>query len=152
MGHYITWQDVAKRYADISKKVDEIEADAQNGYIEDAESEVDGRLAVRYATPFTPTAPAIVRGLAIDLAYYKAVGMQSDKVGPRLYAYINSRFGAIQDGTIILISSNGTVMPGVAKTFSTNAGQRSSFGMDHDTDWSVSSAWQDNFASGRSGD
>src|SRR5687768_16697902 len=104
MGRYITWTDVTNRYKDFPKGSDATLA--ESAFIPHAEAEVDGRLAVRYAAPFSP-APYLVRDLCIDVAYYKATARQEGS--QLLKEYIDERFKAIIAGTLLLTTSDTIV-------------------------------------------
>jgi len=154
MGWYIEFDDVANRYPKVADKAgagpQEIE-----GYILGAEAEVDAAVANIYNTPFTPgssNAPYLVRDICIDLTYWKAMGWTNEKLGKIQKDYIDARLKAIADGTVLLTSSGGLVEQGPVFAGATSDGVRSSFGVDDPELWSVSSSWQDSFATAREGD
>lgn len=135
MGRYIDWADVTGRYGDFAKGPDA--ANAQQSFIPQAESEVDGRLAVKYSVPFSP-APVLVQDLCIDMAYYKATIRQegSKAIGDSL----ERRFKAIIDGTLILTTSAGPVAATSNIAWASNS-YATAFGPDSEVNWEVSSQW-----------
>jgi phage gp36-like protein len=133
MGRYIDWADVTGRYGDFAKGPDA--AAAQSFFITQAEAEVDGRLAPKYTAPFSP-APEIVRDLSIDLTYYKATIRQEGS--EKIKEYIDQRFEAIIDGTLLLTTSAGLVQTAGGLAWASNS-YHSSFGMDSEVNWSVDS-------------
>jgi phage gp36-like protein len=140
MSRYIDWQDVANRYADSAKSGGGAE-EMKLSFINDAEDEVDARLANRYTVPFTPV-PGVIAGLCIDLTYYKM------KIGTKgvepLKKYIDQRFTDLNDGTMTLTLS-GTALGSSDRAWSTTQDFPSSFGVDPAERWTVSSAWQQDF-------
>jgi hypothetical protein len=154
MSRYINWQDVANRYPKVADKVGAGSAEAE-GYIQGAEGEVDAALVDKYGAPFIPgssNVPYLVRDICVDLAYWKAMGWQNEKLGPIQKAYIDARLKQFMDGTILLTDVNGTIYQGPPFAAATSDGTRSSFGVDAPENWTVSSAWQDDYASARIGD
>ena len=154
MSQYINFTDVSNRYPSFSSKVGAGAAEAE-GYILGAEGEVDGILIATYNVPFVPgssNVPYLVRDICIDLAYWKAVAMFNKDTGPPLKEYIDQRLKQIVEGTIMLTSSTGLIAQGVPFAAATSDSTRSSFGVDDAINWSVSSSWQDEFASAREGD
>ena len=116
---------------------------------------MDAALSARYSTPFTPgssNAPNLVRDICIDLTYWKAVGWKNEKLGKVMKDYIDLRLQQIVNGTIMLTSSSGLVAQGPTFAAATSDNTRSSFGVDAPENWSVSSLWQDEYASARDGD
>lgn len=133
MGRYILWTDVTNRYVDWAKGPDSTIGEA--AFIPHAEAEVDARLAVKYSVPFSP-APYLVKDLSVDLAYYKAtIRQESSKL---LKDYIDARFKAIIDGTLLLTNSAGVVAGTGGFAWASNS-YHSSFGMDDETLWRVDS-------------
>lgn len=133
MGRYITWADVTGRYTDFSKGPDAGVANVS--YIPQAEAEVDARLAVKYSVPFSP-APYLVQDLCIDLAYYKAaIRQESSKL---IKEYIDARFEALINGTMVLTNSAGAVAATGNFAWASNS-YHSSVGMDGDVNWVVDS-------------
>jgi phage gp36-like protein len=133
MGRYINWADVTGRYVDFATGPDASIAEA--AFVPHAEAEVDARLAPKYSVPFTP-APYLVKDLSIDLAYYKATIKQ--KGSEALKVYIDARFKAIIDGTLILTTSAGPVASLSGGGWASNS-YHSSFGLDNEINWRVDS-------------
>lgn len=100
---YIDWSDVANKYMSAAKIAGA--AESRGPFLESAEAEVEAWLSQRYTVPFSP-APAMVKDLCVDLAYYKMSIMQegSDK----LAQYVEKRLKMLVDGEISL--------PGVPET------------------------------------
>jgi phage gp36-like protein len=133
VGRYIVWTDVTARYSDWAKGPDSTLGEA--AYIPQAEAEVDARLAPKYTVPFSP-APYLVKDLCVDLAYYKAtIRQESSKL---IKEYIDERFKAIIDGTLLLTNSAGVVAGTGGFAWASNS-YHSSFGMDDETLWRVDS-------------
>jgi hypothetical protein len=155
MGQYIDFEDVADRYRAFAEKVGAGPNEAE-GYIQGAESEIDSALSNIYPTPFTPgscNVPYLIRDIAIDLTYWKAVAWQNEKLGTTLRTYIDKRILDIQTLKSLLVNSGGGMYPqGPTFAAATSDGKRSNFGIDDPVNWSVSSAWQDSFAADREGD
>lgn len=147
MGRYINWGDVGLRYADAGKLTAET---SDNYYIQGAEAEIDARLAGKYTTPFAVStqtdAPALVRSLAMDIAYWMA-NRRADWA-EKFRDRIDEMFAAINSGTMLLTTSAGTLLNAPAVTIHTQPGLRSSFGLDDPSRWCPSSAWKQDLASG----
>lgn len=135
MGRYIDWADVTGRYQAFPKAFDA--SAAESWLIPHAESEVDGRLAVKYTVPFSP-APYLVKDLSIDLAYYKVI-FGSERAAD-LKTYIDDRFKAILDGSLVLTTSAGTVGQTGAYAWASNS-YHTSFGPDSEVNWKVDCEW-----------
>lgn len=133
MGRYIDWADVSGRYGDFAKGPDATQAQAS--FVPQAEAEIDGRLAVRYTVPFTPT-PYLVQDLCIDLAYVKATIRQpGSKV---IKEYIDQRIDAIIAGTLLLTNSDGVLAISANHAWASNS-YHSAFGLDSEINWRVDS-------------
>ena len=132
MGRYIDWVDVTNKYKDWPKAADATLAAAS--FIPQAEAEVDGRLAVKYSVPFSPV-PYIVQDLCCDVAYYKATIRQEGS--EIVKKYIDERSKAIIDGTLVLTTSAGALTPTGNTAWASNS-YHSSFGMDSEINWHVS--------------
>lgn len=131
MGRYILWTDVTNRYPDFAKGPDATVAEA--AFVPQAEAEVDARLAPRYSVPFSP-APYLVKDLSVDLAYYKAtIKQESSKL---IKDYIDARFKAIIDGTLLLTTSAGVVAGTGGLAWASNS-YHSSVGLDSEVLWQV---------------
>lgn len=129
---YITWNRVAAKYGETVAKID---ASAANSYwIPAAESEVNARLAPKYAVPMSPC-PEMIADLVVDLVYYKLTYRNENQ--DKLKKYIDERFEGLLDGSVVLVDSGGTALA----TFSGEAwcsnSYRSSFGPDCAENWSV---------------
>ncbi len=140
MGRYIDWSHVTGRYKDASGFAD---AAVMGSYwIAHAEAEVDGRLALRYTTPFanTPTlTPLLVQDLRIDVCYQKLNIAKKKK--QELADSIKSRFEGLIDGTIIITDSGGPINGATNNAWCENS-YHTSFGMDSPLNWRVSSQSQ----------
>ena len=135
MGRYIDWADVTGRYSDFAKGPDALQANTS--FVPQAEAEVDARLAVKYTVPFSP-APYLVQDVCIDLAYYKAtIRQESSKA---IKTYIDERFEAILNGTLVLTTSEGVVSGTGNFAWASNS-YHTSFGPDSEQNWRVSSQW-----------
>lgn len=131
MGRYIVWTDVTNRYADFAKGPDSTTGEA--AFIPQAEAEVDARLAPKYTVPFSP-APYLIKDLCVDLAYYKAtIKQESSKL---IKEYLDARFKAIIDGTLLLTTSAGVVAGTGGFAWASNS-YHSSFGLDSEVLWQV---------------
>lgn len=133
---YINWADLVARYKKVAEDYDEDES--VKGFIEGAEGEIDARLAVRYTVPFNPV-PAIIKDLAIDMAYYRMY-WKSDGEG-QLRDFIERRIGALVTGSATIVVSGTNLSPDVS-AWSDRSGVRSVFGPDDPTNYSVSEDWQ----------
>lgn len=131
MGRYINWADVTAKYVDFAKGPDA--SLAGEHHVPQAEAEVDGRLAPKYSVPFTP-APYLIKDLCVDLAYYKATIRQEGS--EKIKKYIDDRFKAIIDGTLVLTTSAGPVSVAGGLAWASNS-YHSSFGMDSEINWHV---------------
>lgn len=141
MSRYILWNDIADRYP-LAAKQSGGSASVQSNFVSGAEAEVDARLAVKYSTPFSPV-PELVRDLCIDLAYFKMI-IGNPKQAKAVKDYLNDRFKAIIEGTLVLTVS-GTIVGTSERAWSDRQDFGSSFGVDAPEKWAVSSAWiQDN--------
>ena len=137
---YTDWTQVVARYVDVAKERDENQL---LPFIEDAEGELDARLAPRYAMPYTPgsAAPQIMKSLAIDLAYYRTI-WATDRAD-KLKTYIDERINGLLAGSMALVTSGGVMVSDSVATAWTDKTHRSSFGPDDPIEYSVSGAWQD---------
>lgn len=135
MGRYIDWADVTGRYPDFAKGPDSTVAEA--AFVPQAEAEVDARLAPKYTVPFSP-APYLIKDLCVDLAYYKAtIKQESSKP---IKEYIDDRFKAIIDGTLVLTNSDGIVAQTGNLAWASNS-YHTSVGPDSEVNWRISSQW-----------
>lgn len=136
MGRYISWNDVAGRYQDIARIAG---AEGVGSYwLNAAEAEVDARLALRYTTPFTPTAPELVKDLCIDVCYAKMTIRQ--KGTEIIREDIERRFAMLIDGTMILPGSYDTAST-LAWSEQARTGYHTAFGPDNELNWVPSSSW-----------
>ena len=141
---YVKWSDVVGRYPRAATITQAEEVTIEANFIAGAEGEVDAALAGRYTTPLasTPTlAPALVRDITIDLAYYKAAFLQLDDTqSKRLADYIKERLFGLATGSLTLVSSGGVLVTPAGKgTFCTVADFPNISGTDPVADWQVSS-------------
>lgn len=72
---YITRTDLKDRYgeAEIAQRESMLPAGAVDRAISDADAEIDGYLAGRYAVPLSPV-PTLIQRLACDIARYRLLG------------------------------------------------------------------------------
>lgn len=138
MARYINWADVTGRYPDAAKAQGGSEVVKAN-YVTGAEDEVDGRCAAKYTVPFSPV-PGIIRDLCVDLAYFKMI-VKNPKAAKALKEYIDERFEAIIDGTLIITTSAGLLTPADG-AWATDQ-YPTAFGVDRDENWQVPSDWVD---------
>lgn len=158
MGRYIDWTDVSNRYPNMGSRADANEGN--NFYIVGAEAEVDAAASQKYAVPFivnnTYAAPALIKDVTIDLAYWKAIGWQNEKLSKVQRDDIDRRLEGIKDGTLLLIDNSGSLLTtGPSFAYSTQqelGNPRSSFGHDAPENWSVSQDLKDTEADQRTGD
>lgn len=135
MGRYITWGEVTGRYQDAAKKAGDTPMGSY--WLARAEDEIDGYLASRYTTPFSPT-PGVVADLCVDLTYYKMI-IQQEGAKP-IWEYIDYRLKAIVNGTMVLTSSGTALAQGTA-AWSEHEGHHTSFGPDDYLNYNISSQW-----------
>lgn len=136
MGRYIDWNNITQRYPDITKIGGA--AEVGSSYIYDAEAEVDARLAVRYPVPFSPV-PDMIRGLTVDLAYYKATWQQ--EVAAILKTSLDERFAGLINGTITLTVS-GSAIAGSDRAW-TDRNFSTVFGPDDPLNWQENPDWNE---------
>ena len=152
MGRYTTFDRVTRRYPDASKGISGEVMEPE--YIAPAEDELDGRLALRYQTPFSAIpslAPATIADLATDMAYYKAVGIRNNN-GKNILAAIEARLQRLIAGVEKIATNGGVLSPiSTGGGWSSTSDFTSSFGMDDPTNWVVSSAWQQASENARNG-
>lgn len=148
---YAIWADVVNRYSDAAK-INQGQVDFEAAFIGPAENYIDSAFASRYTVPFCNTisfCPPFINDLAIDIAYYRAVGIRS-KFAKNIITDISSRMGLINGGQGRIMSGSGTLMPtNNSGIFNTNEQFASSFGMDDPINWHVSSDWQADSAGNR---
>lgn len=133
MGRYIHWPDVVGRYPAAAKIVG---AEGVGSYFMlHAEAEIDGRLAVRYTTPFANTpAPLLVQDLCIDLTYYKLT--QQQEKAKELWTYIKDRLDSLIAGTIVLPGEFPALgLPAVRGAWLQGSSYHSAFGPDDPLNW-----------------
>ncbi len=147
MSRYVSWQELAARYKKAAEVADTEEA--QSGFIEGAEADVDARLAVRYTVPFSPVPPAI-KDIVIDLAWYK-MNIEQASSKP-IYEYINRRLDALVAGSASLVGSSGILESSDALPWSDMQERRTMFGVDDPVDYSVSAQWIEDTAEDRDND
>lgn len=146
---YIDWDDVTRRYSDVARTIDATELQA--AYVDDAEAEVDARLAVRYTVPLanTPTlTPSLVRGLCVDLTYFKV--MLGKKDMEALKTYIDARFKALIDGDMTLVGSGGVPVEDSPLVWGQTSRYSTAFGPDDPVCYDVSSQWTGDVQTDRS--
>ena len=141
---YATWSDVVARYPSLARIAQAEETAIEANFIAGAEGEVDAALAARYTVPVatTPTlAPALVRDVTIDLAYYKAAFLSlEEEPASRLYKYIQDRLKGLSAGSMALVSSGGSVTTTAAVgAYSTVTDYTNITGVDAVENWAVSS-------------
>jgi phage gp36-like protein len=100
MGRYVDWADCVNKYTALPKVGGAKEM--QDVFVYEAESEVDAALAPRYTVPFTPC-PGVVKGLVIDLVYWKANLLQ--KGSKVVKDYYDARIKSLLDGTLLIVNS-----------------------------------------------
>lgn len=152
MGRYVDWSDCTNTYPSIARDRS-AEQPSVGIIIEQAEGEVDARLAPRYTTPFVPgssNVPQIVRALSVDIVFYR-LNLQQDWA-PRLSEYIDKRFEALLNGDAALVTSAGLLPASNVVAPWTDKPYRSVFGPDDPIDWSVSFTWQEDAADERTYD
>jgi len=137
MSRYIQWVDVVGRYPAAAQIAGNTNVGSY--WLPGAESEVDARLAGRYAVPFS-TAPALVQDLCIDLTYCKMTAGQASST--EIYERYLERVTEIVAGTMLLTGADGTIIPSRSVSnpslaWSSNS-YRSSFGPDAPENWSPS--------------
>ena len=137
MSRYINWNDVVDRYRSVSDKDATV---VGSSFIPFAETEVDGRLAAKYSTPFSSN-NLTVKDLCIDLVYIK-VGNLNIKETEKLQAQVNSKVARLLNGEEIMITSSGDqIVPGVSGgLWSSTGSYHPVFGMGDVTDFVVDSS------------
>ena len=133
MGRYIDWADISNRYPDVAK-IGGSEA-VSSYWLNYVEAELDARLAVRFTTPFTPTAPDVVKDIAIDMTYYRMTMRQ--KGSDVIKKSIDERIMGLIDGTFY-IGGEATETT-VAWSEQDKVGYHTAFGPDNEINWTVSS-------------
>lgn len=137
---YIDWNDVTRRYSDVAREVDATEL--SEGWINDAEDEIDAHLATRYAVPVANTpsfTPNLVRGLVIDLTYYKYTLGKADNEDLKKSIY--ERLEKLQNGTMILTMSGSSLERQQSLAWSDRSDYHSAFGPDNELNFRTSSQW-----------
>jgi Protein of unknown function (DUF1320) len=143
---YISWQDLVSRYPDIAKN-NQGATIVNSSVIFGAEAEVNGRLAKTYTVPFTPC-PDIVKDLCIDIAYYKLSWRQKN-IKP-LKDSIDDRVLGLLNGTLLPTDPiSGVAIQQADQGVFTDRNFGSSFGVDDDVNWRVSSDWAQSFKDAR---
>lgn len=140
---YVDFTFLTARYPDVARI-----AGAETiipAWVEPAEAEIEGRLATKYVVPFTSSpAPAMVKDLVADLAYYRMNIKQ--KWAKDFGADVERRLQAIINGTLTLPGAEST---GADTAWCSGTGMASAFGMDDPIKWRVSSNWQDAYPADR---
>jgi hypothetical protein len=146
---YIDWSHAAGRYTELAKLAGATEM--QESWIDGAEAVIDARLALKYTVPFanTPTlTPPVIRDLAIDLTYYKA--MLGKKQAEALGKDIEARFTSLLNGTMIVTDASGAPLDdGASLLWTDRAGYHSSFGSDDPVEYDISSRWMESSRNSR---
>lgn len=144
---YATWQDLAARYKKFAEDYDSSEA--QIGFMNGADADIDARLSLRYVVPFNPV-PSAIKDIAIDLAYWKmTIGQESAK---ELKKYIDQRLDSLSAGSTSLVVS-GTLLGTLENLpWSDTMNRRTQFGVDAPENWNVSADWEDDEQDKRTND
>lgn len=161
MGMYITWTDVANRYPNISNRGDMTEG--QNFYVVGAEAEVNAAASYLYSVPFLPVAsggygiPDLIKDVAVDLTYWKAIGWNNEKLSDVLRKNIDRRLDGIKDGSLRLVGSGGVLLQNAGPAFAYSSTQelgnpRTFMGLDDPTKWSVPQSVSDTLSDQRDSD
>jgi len=132
MGRYIKWDDVVDRYPDVARGNG---ADSMGtAHITYAESFIDGRLSVKYTTPFTGTIPVTVKDLCIELVYIR-IGNMAIEARKELLNELYARIDGILSGKENIIDASGnTVAQSTTTVWSNTMNYHPTFGM-NDSKW-----------------
>lgn len=135
MGRYITYSDLAARYADIDRISS---ADVDSYHIVFAENELDGMLSSRFTVPFSSN-NLTAKDLSMDLAYLR-VGNFSIENRKILRDEVMARIERLKRGSEDMLLDDGTTLQTVGETvWSNTQDYHPVFGM-HDSKWlSISS-------------
>lgn len=127
MGRYAVFStEVQDRYPRVttdSRAVSTIES----AYLLPAEAEVDARLGVRFALPFSSN-NLTVKDLVIDMTMIR-MGTYKDRVED-LQKSVDSRITALIAGTMVMVTASGTIAASaLASAYSTTGSYHPVFGM-----------------------
>ena len=136
MSRYIDWKDVVDRYRTLS---DKDSTEVGSSFIPYAESEVDGRLAAKFTTPFSNN-NLTVKDLCIDITFIKAGNLSVEET-EKLQEAVDAKFERLLNGDELLVITDGTVIgQDIAGTvYSTTQDYHPVFGMGNIEDMVVSS-------------
>lgn len=129
MGRYITWSgDVLARYPGLATISDSYAAQ-DSAFVFYAESELDGRLAGWFATPFSGN-NLTARDLAIDLTYLKAVQPNDEARTAPVRQRLEAAIADLIEGRATMVTDSGDALASAGEpVYSTTMGYHPVFGM-----------------------
>ena len=105
---YINFKEATQRYpilADWAKQ----SSDVSSGLLHYAEKQLDSMLASHFTVPFSGP-PQIIKDLAIDFSYLKALMPRDIEKGKQFAEYLQARIDAIKAGSESIVTDSGTII------------------------------------------
>jgi len=141
MGHIIDAADAANRYPELLQIADSVVMNAS--FIAQAEAYVEGNLYSQYTTPFSYNNMTAV-DLTIDVVYCKMMRNKQPKLAAEVQKTVDARIGAIQKGTLRMMTTSGDAVGATAGavSWSNTDGYAPPTGLGNQLDFVVSSQQQ----------
>ena len=121
MGNYVNYEELILRYPALKDFAKQQPSAVESYLIVFAEAEIDGRLGAGFATPFSESLP-VVKDLVFDLCWVKIMFTHQKKQADEMMHSVNSRIGALLDGSMILYDSSGDALNSTGAEIWSNVG------------------------------
>lgn len=92
--------------------------------LDDAEAEIDGYLAGRYALPLAAPVPAVLRVHAVTIAHYRLLGSAAGEVEREDYKTARQYLMAVAKGDVVLTAPDQAAAPAGAGPVLFSAGDK----------------------------
>lgn len=108
MSNYVKWDDVIRRYSQLSK-LNRGSVELNDSFINPAERELESRLAGFFTVPFSVTNQTAV-DIVIDMTFHRA-GILKEKEGRKFGEDLDKKIDMLKDGNaaMMISSTDGTI-------------------------------------------
>jgi len=104
---YITYAEVLERYSML--KTWAANSPMLNNEISYAETQVNGKLATHFSTPFSAAHPTI-KDIAIDLVYYRSLILKDPDQAAKIKPFLDGRFEDLKNGKEYIMTGSNTAI------------------------------------------